>query len=212
MCDLYFEIRIKSTKLFQLFGGGYMRVKKKKHLFKISGGLIMFVAFLLLSGQDRLVFLPQLLAVVCHEVGHMVAVFLRKKKIKCFCIGSIGAKIYLDELSMSYSDEIIISLAGPLSNLILAILFLKFKSFSQVSLLLGIFNLIPAPFFDGYRVLDALLSKRIGSDVSYRVMRPVSVIFVLIIWFLSIYMLIRYETSFTLFLISCFLFIHYFKV
>jgi Zn-dependent protease len=64
-------------------------------------------------------------------------------------------------------DEIFVSLAGPLSNLILAIvcaLIFRFLPFSiflhliQMNLMLGVFNLLPIPPLDGSKIFLNLLS------------------------------------------------------
>ena len=64
-------------------------------------------------------------------------------------------------------DEIIVSLAGPLSNLLLAALcalLLRFIPiaiifyFIQINLMLGVFNLLPLPPLDGSKIFLNLLS------------------------------------------------------
>ncbi len=59
-------------------------------------------------------------------------------------------------------DEIIVSLAGPFSNFLLAFIFSKINhpisfTFVTISLILGIFNLLPFPPLDGSKVLLNLL-------------------------------------------------------
>lgn len=59
-------------------------------------------------------------------------------------------------------DEIIVSLAGPFSNFLLAFIFPKINhpisfTFVTISLILGIFNLLPFPPLDGSKVLLNLL-------------------------------------------------------
>ncbi|MBU1118129.1 site-2 protease family protein [Patescibacteria group bacterium] len=59
-------------------------------------------------------------------------------------------------------DEIIVSLAGPLSNLLLALIFSRFPNLiayilTYTNLYLGIFNLFPIPPLDGSKVLLNLL-------------------------------------------------------
>jgi Zn-dependent protease len=73
------------------------------------------------------------------------------------------------------SGTLIVSLAGPVSNLIAAILaalVLKFARmpvlrdfmvyFIQISIWLGLFNLIPLPPLDGWKILSNGLAPRIG--------------------------------------------------
>ena len=67
-------------------------------------------------------------------------------------------------------DELLTALSGPVSNLVLAIIFsliFRFLSFPilipfiQINLILGIFNLLPLPPLDGSKVLLNLLPQNI---------------------------------------------------
>jgi len=75
-----------------------------------------------------------------------------------------GKPVPIDPYNFSHPrrDEIIVSLAGPLSNFILAFIFSRFPSpityiFAYTNLYLGLFNLVPVPPLDGSKVLFNLL-------------------------------------------------------
>lgn len=64
-------------------------------------------------------------------------------------------------------DEIIVSLAGPASNLILAFIFSLFPNFytyllASVNIYLALFNLLPIPPLDGSKVLLNLLPEHLS--------------------------------------------------
>jgi len=134
--------------------------------------LILFVIFLILSGIS---FIPILLiifvSVLIHEFAHSFVARsfgFKVRKIILHCFGGT-AQIEIQEGSdkLSYSKkELIIAAAGPISSLILSIVFLGIFAFSGITLfgmvfyinfILFIFNIIPAWPLDGGKVLRSLL-------------------------------------------------------
>ncbi len=75
----------------------------------------------------------------------------------------IGATLRVKDIEeATYRQDFIISISGPLSNLILAVVFyfLGYKLLFQTNLTLGIFNFIPASPLDGGRMVRDLLSNK----------------------------------------------------
>ncbi|HWS49026.1 MAG TPA: site-2 protease family protein [Candidatus Methanoperedens sp.] len=69
-------------------------------------------------------------------------------------------------------DEIIVSLAGPLSNFLLAIIFSRFPGslayiLTYTNLYLGIFNLFPIPPLDGSKILLNLLPQETSINIEH---------------------------------------------
>lgn len=148
-------------------------------------------------------------AVMCHEFGHVAAAYICGTKIKKFSVSPVGIKICVGNSFFSYLDELVVSAAGPTASFVFALFFANHKNFVSVSVMLGALNLLPAPCFDGYRILNVLISYFFGSTVSERIMRPLGAIFIVVIWGISVYMLLCFHASFSLFLISCVLFIRF---
>jgi Zn-dependent protease len=125
-----------------------------------GGGLQAAMMFLLMS---LLVFA----SVTLHELGHIAAAAL-------FGIGTTGLTLYpiggiarLTREARSATEEVVVALAGPLVNIVLAsfgaLVVVLFGGgelsnvFIAVNLVMAIFNLLPAYPMDGGRVLKGVL-------------------------------------------------------
>ena len=177
---------------------------------KVGGGVIIFAVFLLLGGHryiDIQVVFPWLSAAVTHELGHFAAARLCGAEIEKMTFDVVGARMSLSGKLLSYGEEIFIAAAGPAVNFALAgLLFPVFSDFADFSIMLGILNLIPAPSFDGYRILCSVLSKYTDTVKGESVMTILSFFALFLLWLIAVYALLRYRASFSLFIISCALF------
>lgn len=93
-----------------------------------------------------------LAATLLHEMAHLaVAVAL---KVKVHQVGINWRGPYLRRASGTTKQNLAITLAGPLSNLWLALLFYRVSpNFALCNLVIGITNLLPIPASDGSRAL-----------------------------------------------------------
>lgn len=107
----------------------------------------------------------------------------------------------------------IVALAGPVSNFLMAIaggiLFLFFKGgiagyiiskFIQVNVALGLFNLLPVPPLDGFKILLGLMPSRMADNLEYAVsskqwMSYAGIIFAIVIGGYIINIPFRYLTG-----------------
>jgi Zn-dependent protease/CBS domain-containing protein len=121
--------------------------------------------------------------VLLHEIGHALVARrfgIQTRRITLLPIGGVSS---LERLPERPLHELLIAIAGPLVNLVIAlVLFLLTRALGQpvdaqalaqanapllpqlvwINLSLAIFNLLPAFPMDGGRVLRALLSLRLG--------------------------------------------------
>lgn len=173
---------------------------------KIGGGIVVFAVFLLLGGyryMELSVILPWSIAVVGHELGHLISAKLCGAEVECFTIDMAGAKMSLSGKLLSYGDELVIAAAGPMVNLVTAaITFDIFSRFSAFSLALGLLNLFPIGGFDGCRILQALLAILFDVGFSERLVEVISLVTVVILWIFAVYVLIKYKTGFSLFVLT----------
>lgn len=96
-----------------------------------------------------------LLAVVLHETGHLVSSFALGLKVKG--IGVCKKGFYVIREAGTPSKNLIVSLAGPLTNVALLLIFWHASNtFTLANMCLAICNLAPIKGSDGDRALDCL--------------------------------------------------------
>ena len=155
--------------------------------------------------------------VFLHELMHYITARILGFSgfdIEILPIGAVLKVKDLDEASAK--EDLLISLAGPLFNLLLAAIFLILYIMNNIpylhliyksNLAIGIFNLIPAFPLDGGRILRDILSTktiyRKANEISIKVSLVLGSIF-MFIYFVSVY---AHKSNFNLGLISIFILI-----
>lgn len=168
------------------FGGTSVRVHYTFLLLLAWLGTVFWVQSGPVAALDGLLFVILLFAcVLLHEFGHVFAARrydIHTRDITLLPIGGVAA---LDRMPEKPAQEIIVALAGPAVNLVIAAILMLFfgarlnffipqvspefggelaSRLATVNFALAIFNLIPAFPMDGGRVLRALL----GFTMDYR--------------------------------------------
>src|SRR5215204_6224562 len=100
------------------------------------------------------------LCVLLHEFGHSLVAQRLGIEIHSITLLPIGGVSNLESIPEKPSDEVKITLAGPLVNVVLAPIFF---GVGYLNVVLALFNLSPAFPLDGGRVLRGLLATRLGA-------------------------------------------------
>jgi len=189
---------------------------KKGLELRISPVVAGILALMVMTDRSGVCFWT-LLAAFLHEVGHLLAARLLKIPLGELRLGFLGARIEVRGRMLSYGEEWLLCSAGPLSSLFLAVLgalfwdvFAAARLFSCASLLLGILNLLPIRTFDGGRMLECLLLGCLGARAAERVMGVCSFLFLVLLWGVSAYFLLRAGDGLSMLCFSVSLFFRFF--
>ena len=161
--------------------------------------------------------LTSLLAAVIHEGGHLFAAKRLKIPLRSLDIGPLGATIRVRGGLISYGKEFLLCAAGPAANFLSAgAVFILYRlslcgekftvDFCTVSMMLGILNLLPVESFDGGRILCCAVGVFFGPAAACSALRVFSFISVTGLWMLSVYLLLRFGCSLSLFIFTLSLF------
>ena len=117
-----------------------------------------------------------LLFTVFHEFSHIFIASIFGKQITeiNFTVCGLNAKIH--EKNKIQKCWLFIYLAGPLSNLMLAILTRKIYLSFMLNMVLCVLNLLPIHPLDGFKILDLLLKWFVPNIVRIKITKIISLI------------------------------------
>ena len=180
------------------------------HKIKVSPSLVILIVicFVLDTYANLFAFL---ISAAIHEFGHLMLAKIKKIKIDSLELSIFGASIKAQGLPCSYGDEALLALAGPVANLLSALLCIPLalwldceflKAFCAASVGLAIVNLLPIKSFDGGRVLSSILLQKSSQRTAHCVLEITSFLFLFLVWSISVYFIIRAQSCLPLFVFS----------
>lgn len=128
---------------------------------QISGGFLLLASLTgFLCGSKALC--AAALAAAVHELGHLALILRQGNLPRRLTLDVSGACLYCFGPEPGARQELARALAGPGAGLLLWLLLRGsgsgfLKASADMSLMLSLVNLLPAPGLDGGRVLDCLL-------------------------------------------------------
>ena len=180
---------------------------------KIKFGFFACLLLLSIALTASRTFLPMICAIAVHELGHLFFARILKIKVRELKLGIFGARILPEGQLYSYRNEFLLSLGGPLFNIIAYFLSHSIfasppsmRTFEVYSLSLAILNFLPIQEFDGSRMLTSLLMTRLEATTVEIIIRSLSFICIFTLWSISVYILMRISASLNLFIFSISLF------
>lgn len=122
------------------------------------GALLWSTLYLLLTPGELT---SLLLAVAAHEIGHLAALGALDAGVEALCLTGTGLRIDYRR-GLPPAGEALAALAGPAAGALWALLAraLGLEISGTVSLVLTLYNLLPASFLDGGRALAAVLGPK----------------------------------------------------
>ncbi len=177
---------------------------------KISPFSLCFFLFLLWMEPSGYTLLP-LLAALCHELGHVLALRLTGRRITYLRIYPFGFDLRTEGMG-SYRADLLVHGGGILCNLLLCLLFAPHLEYTGAAvfftsnLLLALLNLCPVETLDGGAILSALLGLFLPPQRAYGILRKVSFVSLLLLWLFATYLLFFTCTDLSLFSMTLYLF------
>ncbi len=145
------------------------------------------------------------LCALIHECGHLFAMRLFHIKPKSITLRFFEFVIDANTHTYDFSD-MVITLFGPIFNLVFSLIFYPFsQTLSVTNLLIGLFNLLPFDTFDGGHALIILLTKKFSFEISCRIIKVVTFILLVPLFFVGIMVLFYSRYNYSLLLISLYL-------
>ena len=158
-----------------------MRANKKNELIiwllnKACGILpVFFWLFLIFGFEEPCMALVTLGSALMHEAGHIGYIML-SRGLKPNIRGVLNGLKIKSYGNLSYAEEIKLSLAGPIMNIVLFVLFSLFSVLlgermlitAMINLATALSNLLPIEGYDGYGALMAYIRGReLGESIEH---------------------------------------------
>lgn len=189
-----------------------MRIKLFSCEIYISFLFAATITVLLATDRTGLL-MPTLFAILLHETGHLFAMWVldcAPNQIKL-----IPASIQITSpITPRYRNDIIIALSGPLTNILLFVVFyLNFLGFKNdftlycaiINLAIGIFNLLPILGLDGGTIVYSLFAKKTNPDRAIIYLKIITALFAIITLAVSIFLTVKGKVNITLYIIALYL-------
>lgn len=161
--------------------------------FELSPLFFIITSLLLLFDKSGYMSFSMLFS-LCHEFGHIIAMFIIHKPPRAIKIKIYGFEI--NTVSFSIAETIFISAAGPLINL-LSVLFClilssninyKLLDLIYINIVIAAFNLLPVKNLDGGDILFSILTLKFSRNKADKLFRLISLSFSIIIMIFGIFL------------------------
>lgn len=180
-----------------------MRIKTPLFYIQVDIIIIIFTFFVIFFKSVRDVlssYMVCYLFILFHEASHVFVASLFGEVIDTFYIRLCGVSVafkkerfttktkYKKE-KMFLIKQILIYAAGPISNIVLALIFNNIKMVYDINMFLGILNLIPIIPLDGYNILKNTLLIMFSNSIVNKILKITNSCLLIIMLFLAIVLL-----------------------
>lgn len=171
------------------------------------------VTFLLTIDRTGIL-IPMFAAALIHELGHITAMKLSGTAPKQIILKPCSITIVNPFPSYGDTKDLIISLSGPLANIIAALPLytafyltgkVVFANLYAVQLITAVFNLIPVSGLDGGKILLILTGKIFGSQKALLILKITSLLFAGALIIVGITLIVRFQSNPSLLFVGIYL-------
>lgn len=143
---------------------------------KLDLKIFAIILLFLITNQIE-IYVLMMIFVLIHELAHLICGVCMGFSPKQMRIMPLGVSIYFKTLPKDYNKKVyntnllnikklIIAIAGPVSNFIIAIIafFMKFEVITYINILIGTINVVPIFPLDGGRILKYILNFKLDKN------------------------------------------------
>ena len=149
-----------------------------------------------------------LISALLHEMGH-IGYLCAKKKTTLSIRGVLSGFRIRSTTLLSYEEERLFYLAGPLVNLFCFIIasFLSrifgdiFSVFAMINLFCALSNLLPIEGYDGYGILRASLQKLEKGELFVQILSAISTCLIFFLCIISLYFINKFNGGYWIFFV-----------
>jgi len=145
-----------------------MKLRVNEKAIYIEEGVII-VLFVCLFSKIARAYLANyylcFLFITFHELSHIAIAALFGSSIKRINIRLSGLSVNLEK-NFQRIKALLVYFAGPISNIILAILFRNIKIVFEINICLALINLVPIKPLDGYNIFKQIIGKKALKTIS----------------------------------------------
>lgn len=163
--------------------------------------IVIITLFLCIISEKARTFLNNYftcyLFIVFHEMAHILVASLLGNELQKVNVKLAGLNAVFKNMFTGIKG-IVIYLAGPIANILLAILFKNVKIIFEINLALAIINIFPIKPLDGYNLLKLVLELNINKETAKKILNITKNIVEILMLFLATFMCYKYA-NFSLF-------------
>lgn len=183
----------------------------------ISKYLLLLVAVMVITGNSGN-FTAIFFIILIHEMAHVIAARILKLKVREIELLPFGGAVKIQSIfELNPIHEVIIAAAGPISNILLLMIYfwgiqmgwvkeaIANTFFINTNLMIAGFNLLPALPLDGGRILRAILSREMGIKKATQIASGAGLLLALLLAVVGIYGLYYRVFNYSIFILAGFL-------
>lgn len=183
-----------------------MRLRIKGFDINIRFSAILLASFIVISNYMT-GYLLCFISVIIHELGHLAAMRVFGLCIEGISVSAFDIRIIGRRSLVPVVADVVISLSGPVTNLLVFVIFLFINpDFAYINLFIGLFNILPASSLDGGQALYLILLSLTDANRASVVIDVITVIISVPLFAAGIYVLLQTRYNFSLLFIGLYLF------
>lgn len=132
------------------------------------------------------------LFVLFHELAHVIIALVYSYELRRINIRISGMNAVIKGNIVGIKG-ILIYLAGPLANIVLAMIFRNVKMVYEINVALALINLLPIYPLDGYNILKLIFDLQLNQQVSKYLIKGIQKITEILLIILSVFVCIKYN-------------------